>query len=431
MVRLGEGTYGVVWTSKDGTEAVKEFKKPGYRQTINGSYVRSMAVCSLRRPTDHHVVETRPISEGRLRQAMGLTGAYPRLQTLSIRMPLYKMALDAKLKCFDRATINVQQILLDVATAVDYLHANWIVHRDIKAANILLDQDDRAYLGDFDLSQQWSARNLEDKGYVMESDCVYTVHYRPPETMLACCELRRQTIEQQMRGDVWSLGIVALDLIDASQPTLTMWRTAPNVIGDAQKMVPSLLAFFGLSSDGWLMRHHRSTLKKLKCSPCPPTYALDRKWPENIDERYKYTMHGMLQTDPDQRFSAAQVMLGLGGEPSTREPPIAADENAEMLTPPFEVHEKILKPYAAYYYTVYTRSPPPLRNPPSAKIVAVAAGALAYTYVSEVTDELLESLSEFRGGNSVVRTVQLWIIALLDGNLALPDHLLHQVFNTE
>lgn len=433
MVVLGEGTYGVVRLSRSGDEAIKELRKVSYRETLDESYVRSMSVCSLRRPTEHHLVKCTPISADALVTMMGVSGAYPRLKTLTIRMPRYKRDLHSLIsanKSRFYTQMDVQQVLTDVATAVDYLHANWIVHRDIKLQNILVDDRGRAYLGDFDLSHQWNTTNMEKKGYVMDSQCVYTVHYRPPETMLAACEGKKQTIEQQMRGDVWSLGVLALDLIDPALHTLTMWRNAPNVYGDARKMLPQIFRYFGLSADGWLMRHHKETLDKLGCAPCAPQYAVGREWPLKVDERYKHTLCGMLQTDPDRRFSAAQVVLGLGIEPSRREAPVTVALR-EVVDPPVEMTEKEIQPYAAYYYSIYMHSPPPLRKPPAAKTVAMAAGALAYTYVYGALDDLIAALREAKCGNLIVRTVQLWIIALLGGNLALPDDLVHQITHAQ
>ncbi|MDT8305165.1 MAG: serine/threonine-protein kinase, partial [Anaerolineae bacterium] len=49
---------------------------------------------------------------------------------------------------------QVAGILARIGSALDFAHENGIVHRDLKPSNILFDEEDRAYLGDFDIALQ-------------------------------------------------------------------------------------------------------------------------------------------------------------------------------------------------------------------------------------------------------------------------------------
>ncbi|CAF0832596.1 unnamed protein product [Didymodactylos carnosus] len=70
---------------------------------------------------------------------------------LWIFLPKYKWTLSDYLKqnIKEIKVDKVLQISLDIAHVVDELHSNELVHRDIKANNILLDENDVCYLCDF------------------------------------------------------------------------------------------------------------------------------------------------------------------------------------------------------------------------------------------------------------------------------------------
>ncbi len=90
---------------------------------------------------------------------------------------------------------NLQnRICLDVGHGIEYMHAQRIVHLDIKPANILLGEDGRAVLCDFGSSAR---RALDPAPYT-----VGTPWYIPPEYLFQ--DLRG------LPGDIWALGITML-----------------------------------------------------------------------------------------------------------------------------------------------------------------------------------------------------------------------------
>ncbi|KAI5065535.1 hypothetical protein GOP47_0020230 [Adiantum capillus-veneris] len=100
------------------------------------------------------------------------------------------------------------RIASNCARALSYLHHECtpvLIHRDMKASNVLLDEEFNGYLADFGL-----AREIDD-GYSHVSTVVAgTLGYVPPEY----CQTWRATT----KGDVYSFGVVMLELITGMHP---------------------------------------------------------------------------------------------------------------------------------------------------------------------------------------------------------------------
>jgi hypothetical protein len=88
-------------------------------------------------------------------------------------------------------------ILYDVGDALGYAHGAGVIHRDVKAENILLDSSSsRALVTDFGIARVAEAAPLTATGTVLG-----TVHYMSPE------QVAGDSVDR--RSDVYSLGVVA------------------------------------------------------------------------------------------------------------------------------------------------------------------------------------------------------------------------------
>lgn len=106
-------------------------------------------------------------------------------------------------------SVSAASRLLDqIAGALNTAHRNKIIHQDIKPANILLDEDDNAYLTDFGIARDIDGNiNLaEDESNTMHG----SPKYISPE------HLRRKEITA--RSDIYSLGILMYEVLTGHPP---------------------------------------------------------------------------------------------------------------------------------------------------------------------------------------------------------------------
>ncbi|XP_067008846.1 cyclin-dependent kinase 11B isoform X1 [Anabrus simplex] len=100
------------------------------------------------------------------------------------------MFLQSEVKCL------MQQLLLAVA----HLHDNWILHRDLKTSNLLLDDRGVLKVGDFGLAREYGSPL---KPY---TPLVVTLWYRSPELLLT-------SKVYSTHVDIWAVGCVFGELI--------------------------------------------------------------------------------------------------------------------------------------------------------------------------------------------------------------------------
>ncbi|KAI4335946.1 hypothetical protein L6164_014539 [Bauhinia variegata] len=139
------------------------------------------------------------------------------------------------------------EVAIDVARALVYLHHECyppIVHRDVKASNVLLDKDGKARVTDFGL-----ARVVDIGDSHVSTMVAGTVGYVAPEY--------GHTWQATTKGDVYSFGVLAMELatarraVDGGEECLLEWTRRVmgyrrHGFGKSVNVIPVLLMGSGL-----------------------------------------------------------------------------------------------------------------------------------------------------------------------------------------
>ncbi|KAL8680688.1 MAG: hypothetical protein Q9186_003128 [Xanthomendoza sp. 1 TL-2023] len=95
---------------------------------------------------------------------------------------------------------EIKTLLLQLTSAVEYLHSNWILHRDLKTSNILMNNRGQIKIADFGM-----ARYFGDPPPKL-TQLVVTLWYRGPELLFGADKYGAEV-------DMWSVGCIFGELL--------------------------------------------------------------------------------------------------------------------------------------------------------------------------------------------------------------------------
>lgn len=111
----------------------------------------------------------------------------------------------------------IKKYLIQLINAIEYIHSKRIIHKDIKASNILIDNNGIIKLSDFGISSYLSNSNyinsidLQSQSEHEILSCLKgTIPWMAPEVI--------NTNKYSKKSDIWSLGCVILEMVTGDIP---------------------------------------------------------------------------------------------------------------------------------------------------------------------------------------------------------------------
>merc|ERR1719319_756211 len=195
MNRIEEGTYGVVYRAKDKrTNEIVALKKLKMEREKEGFPITSLREINTLLIAQHvNVVTVREIVVGSNMDQIFIVMDFVQHDLKGLMETMRKknqVFLPGEVKCL------MQQLL----RAIHHLHDNWILHRELKASNLLLSHNGILKVGDFGLAREYGSPL---KNYTA---IVVTLWYRAPELLLGIKQYSTHI-------DVWSIGCILGELL--------------------------------------------------------------------------------------------------------------------------------------------------------------------------------------------------------------------------
>ncbi|XP_042487468.1 cyclin-dependent kinase G-2-like [Macadamia integrifolia] len=194
--KIDEGTYGVVYRAKDKkTTEIVALKKVKMEKEREGFPLTSLREINILLSFHHpSIVDVKEVVVGSNLDSIFMVMEYMEHDLKGLMETMKQPFSQSEVKC----------LMLQLLEGVKYLHDNWVLHRDLKTSNLLLNNRGELKICDFGLARQYGSPL---KPY---THLVVTLWYRAPELLLG-------SKQYSTAVDMWSLGCIMAELL-AKEP---------------------------------------------------------------------------------------------------------------------------------------------------------------------------------------------------------------------
>ncbi|KAJ4486323.1 Pkinase-domain-containing protein [Lentinula aciculospora] len=277
--QIEEGTYGVVFRAKDKqTGDIVALKKLKLDEEKNGFPITALREINALMACRHeNVVGIREVVVG------------DTLTQVFIVMDFIEHDLKSLLTLMPSPFLQseIKTLMLQLLSAVKHCHANWILHRDLKTSNLLMNNRGTIMVADFGLARRYG----DPVGVGGMTQLVVTLWYRAPEILLGA-----ETYSTAV--DMWSVGCIFAELL-LKEPLFQ----AKNEL----ELISMIFKLLGPPTN--------NTWPAYSSLPLAQTITLPPPHPHQFRQKFQYMttagidlLMSMLTYDPDQRISAEEAL---------------------------------------------------------------------------------------------------------------------------
>jgi cell division cycle 2-like protein len=275
--QIGDGAYGVVFKARDkATGEIVALKKVKMDREKEGFPITSLREIKILMQCKHkNIVDVKEIVVGKGLNDIFIVMEYCEHDLKSLMSEMKSPFTISEVKC----------LMIQLLSAVEYLHENWIIHRDIKTSNLLLTNSGIFKLADFGLAREYSSP------VKVMTPGVVTLWYRAPELLLG--QSRYTTAI-----DMWSVGCVFGELL----------QNEPLFPGKSEfKQLDLMFKLLGTANERIWPGFSDLPNAKTWNFVHQPYNNLRRKFPQLSDYGFDL-LNRLLTYDPDKRITAREAL---------------------------------------------------------------------------------------------------------------------------
>ncbi|KAG0012674.1 Cyclin-dependent kinase 10 [Podila clonocystis] len=274
--KVGEGTYGVVHKAKDRkTGDIVALKRIRMERESDGLPISSLREIKLLKTLRHeNVVLVKEVAVGRDLDQIFLVMEYCEQDMAALMDNIKKPYAPSEVKC----------LMYQLLKGIEYCHDHYVIHRDLKLSNLLLNAQGILKIADFGLARSFGmpSRPMTPK--------VVTLWYRAPELLLGDPSYTTAV-------DMWSVGCIFGELLNHT----------PLLPGKVERQqIDLIIALLGTPHEKIWQGFNKLPGSSLRM-PDQRFSNLKNKFP-GITDAARSLLNGLLTYDPKKRLSVKQAL---------------------------------------------------------------------------------------------------------------------------